>query len=325
MVNLKLTADSVRDRKRRYSAITTLFSVIIAAAFLSSTANKIADAVVFQNESDADHDLLPDAFEDIFGTDRNDEDSDDDGFIDGAEYVLGSNPLDVLDVPSLVPSMRVAAYEDGNSIKLCLIFLPGNVGLVSSFTFNIAYGYTSSSPSTTGRTVDLSKYISSAVTDYSSKDVSIQPTNSQSTARSILMTSYIITLPTMLIKDLAPVSIGIGASMVDNSLTDVLDFDLIDNIIVQKIAANPKLNSSTCVDFYFTPLTKLVPLCWSDQEICKTEMEVISTFDGITTYEITDAACENVIKQLCSPSDCENLVGSEIISIDPGYIRSKLE
>jgi len=42
---------------------------------------------------DSDSDLLPDDYEALYGTDKNDSDSDDDGVIDGYEILLGTDPL----------------------------------------------------------------------------------------------------------------------------------------------------------------------------------------------------------------------------------------
>lgn len=42
---------------------------------------------------DSDSDLLPDDYEELYGTDKNDSDSDDDGVLDGYEILLGLDPL----------------------------------------------------------------------------------------------------------------------------------------------------------------------------------------------------------------------------------------
>jgi hypothetical protein len=42
---------------------------------------------------DSDSDLLPDDYEELYGTDKNDSDSDDDGVLDGYEILLGMDPL----------------------------------------------------------------------------------------------------------------------------------------------------------------------------------------------------------------------------------------
>lgn len=43
--------------------------------------------------TDSDNDMLPDDYEDFYGTDKDDSDTDDDGVIDGYEILLGTNPL----------------------------------------------------------------------------------------------------------------------------------------------------------------------------------------------------------------------------------------
>ena len=45
------------------------------------------------NLADSDNDLLPDDYEELYGTDKNDSDSDDDGAFDGYEILLGMDPL----------------------------------------------------------------------------------------------------------------------------------------------------------------------------------------------------------------------------------------
>lgn len=43
--------------------------------------------------TDSDNDMLPDDYEDFYGTDKDDSDTDDDGVIDGYEILLGTDPL----------------------------------------------------------------------------------------------------------------------------------------------------------------------------------------------------------------------------------------
>jgi hypothetical protein len=53
-------------------------------------------------------------------------------------------------------------------------------------------------------------------------------------------------------------------------------------------------------------------------------MELVGCEDGISTFEITEDECNEVMKQVCSPSECSGSVGSQVITIDPGFITDKL-
>ena len=292
--------------------MTTSLSLLFI--LLSTISSVQADANPIKASPDQDQDVLPDLFEDLLGTCSTRADTDFDGVIDGVEYVLHSDPLDQADVPVLEPGMRIAAYQQGDCVKLCLIFFPGDMKLLESFVFYLGYGASGGTAPNGQGQLDFTSLIPLVISE-----VAIAQHNQ------FIVSNFVLDLPAGFIRDLAPLSVGVGAKMAGESFVDIADFDLIDNQIVQRIPVSGNdLSETSPSSCYFAVISDDPPPAWNNHEVCKTDMEVISTSDGVTKYEITKAECSLLIRKVCSPSECASLVGSQVISIDPGFIKEKL-
>ncbi len=271
-----------------------------------------ARSTVLNPIADEDNDALPDAFEAIYGTSSSNPDNDGDGVLDGIEYVLGSNPLDPADCPVLTPGIRIAPYHDGDVVKLCMIFFPGEVKYINSFSFHFAYSQNFAPiPGKTGL-IDLTGLIPFGVKEFSFV-----------VYQGLLVTSYVVDFPDSLLEKYSPVSIGISSQIIGVSLFDILDINYIDGIPVMLIDRH-ELDiggSGSC----YIALTGDLPQGWCDDEVCKTDMIPVSSSDGVIEYEITDAECDSLMKKLCSPSDCSALEGTRVVTIDPGFLIGDME
>lgn len=266
---------------------------------------------------DKDDDLLPDAFEEILGTNYMRVDSDEDGIPDGVEYVMRSDPLDPDILPTIEPGMRMALYQEGSLLKIAFYFFPGDVVYLNKFNFLIAYadsmpGDNSSIPPQQLNATELIPYVlsSTASTYYNG----------------VKLTCYEIYFPKTTLKRYSPLSFGAAANYnfdLQSPFTDVADIDFIDDIPVQVSTLGAGINDD--LDKFFSALTDDTPVDWTSNEICKTTLEEVSSNEGVVTYEVKSASCQAMPDQTCSGSGCGGQVGGTVITIDPNFLTSTLE
>ena len=263
----------------------------------------------FSFTEDMDKDALPDLFENLIGTSYLDPDTDGDGYIDGVEYIMRSDPLDPSDKPSLHPEVRIAAYKENKCINIQISFLPGDIALLDSFVFKIAYLAGGKYTPNSVPTLDLTSLIPYAVQKISY--VSFQ---------GLLIASYVVSFPEELLELVSPSSLGVGCRIADIFVSDVVDLDFIDGEPAQFLRGQDAGMGDG--EGYYMSLVGDPLEGWSEDEACKTDLVLKSSSDGISTYEISDAQCEILLRQKCSPTDCANMIGSEVVSIDPGFLDS---
>lgn len=284
-----------------------LFSLVM----FFETYNPPAAKAYISLSPDQDNDVLPDPFEQIYGTKDYMADSDGDTYIDGIEYVLRSNPFDIQDFPVLEPGMRVAAYKVDQIIKLCVILFPGNLELLDKFVFFMTYGGVENQPNGQSQ-IDLTSLIPMAISEFS-----------YATFKGYLMMSIVFDIPESVIQDHAPLSIGIGVKIGGEAFADIGSYNVTNGQVVKYMTMDDLVPPGS--PGYFGALTPNLPSDWEENQVCKTEMEEVGSNDGIITYEITEAQCQGIINQFCSPSDCSGLVGTQVVSIDSGFIHAALE
>lgn len=262
---------------------------------------------------DADNDILPDAFEELLGTDKDNMDTDLDSVPDGVEYVLGSDPKDILSYPVLEPGMRVAAYQEDGYLKLCIIFFPGDLELLKDFYFTMAHGVYFPDRDLMINQYNLTPLISMMVME-----------NQTITYQGINLTNYVVAIPGSVLTAYAPLSFGFAAKLLQVApLYDVADIDIIDGVPVRLFSGSEFGLDST--EAIFGALTHDPPENWESGEVCVTTLQNVGSSDGVTTYEVTDAQCSTMLLQFCSTGKCADKVGDQVISIDPGYLISNLE
>ena len=209
--------------------------------------------------------------------------------------------------------MRVAAYMEGNFLKLCIIFLPGDPDLLENFYIALAYGVV-----VPNRDLVISQYNLTPL-------VSVMVTEAAfSSYQGIMMSSYVISLPSGVLTNYTPLSLGFACKMVQlQPITDIADIDLIDGVPVRLFRGSEYgLNPN---EGFFSMLANDNPENWDQDQVCKTTLQSVGSHDGVTTYEVTDANCETLLKQFCSPTKCAGRVGDQVVSVDPGFLISHLE
>jgi len=256
---------------------------------------------------DRDHDLLSDSFEHFLGTNIHDPDSDGDGYPDGLEYMLRSDPLDPQSVPVIKPTLRMGACFVSGNLRVTFYVLPADVRQLQAFK---AYLFT-------GRQVgsqaplDISAIVPSSVSE---ADVS--------TFHGMASSAFTISFPMSLIKTMAPMSLGMAARISGVCQADIVNIDVIDGVpMIGRGLGIPAWIDPTVDDQHlpWDPLTDDVPDNWGDQQVCVTTQQEVGTDCGVTTYEITSAGCDSSVNRACPPS-CSSRVGGTVSTIDYAFL-----
>jgi hypothetical protein len=264
--------------------------------------------------ADADNDVLPDTFEMIYGTNYLNPDSDGDGVPDGVEFAIRSRPLDPYDNPIIEPGIRLAVYQEGLTLKTAIIMFPSPIEFVENFDFVLAYPLYTGDDITGIHLLPLTDLLPFMLTQATSASY-----------QGLVYTCYVMDVPMGVLYEYAPMSMGTAAKFrIDHSISkDVADLNLIDGIPV-RLQKFPDQGMES-IEKYYGALTPNTPPDWSSDQVCNTELEVKENKDGVTTYEVTDASCGYSEEQTCSSGKCADMQGSEVISIDPGYLESRVD
>lgn len=269
----------------------------------------LASITNFSFTKDTDKDALPDTFEILIGTSYLNPDTDGDGFIDGVEYILRSDPFDGASKPSYQPAVRIAAYKENQVINLQISFFPGDLDLLDAFTFKMAYLASGNYTPDSVPSLDLTNLMPYTVQQVSYVNF-----------KGFLISSYVVSLPENLLEEVSPASFGVGCQIADIFVWDTADLDFIDGQPVRFIhGLDAGLGEN---EGYYLCLADDPSLDWSEDEVCKTEMVLKNSHDGISTYEVNDAQCTLLLRQKCSPTKCADMIGSMVVSIDPGFLDS---
>jgi len=239
-------------------------------------------------------------------------DLDGDSYPDGVEFVLDSNPKDAYHLPILEPKMRIAAYYEEGFVKLGFASFPGDVSYLQSFFFEAAY----SSPSDGNviTQVELTPLIPLAISEAS-----------QSYYKGILLSVYIMKIPASSLEIYSPMSFGVAArySIGPTISTDVADIHFLESVPVRHYPLH-EFNYMDSIPKVYSILKPNPPQTWVNNQVCSTQLEIVDSKDGVTTYEVTNSNCTSMEEQMCSSGPCGNLTGTRVVSIDPGYLESRV-
>jgi hypothetical protein len=277
---------------------------LILLIMLFPSALRASSSSIYPPFPDPDNDNLPTAFESFYGTNPINADTDGDTYPDGIEYILYSDPMNANDTPSIAPGMRVAVFQQWNTVKLCLMFYPGEPSYLDNFGFYMAYDPENF------YLIDFTEQVPQMITE-----------SSYSYYRGLLVASYIIEFPKSYINSMTPLCFGTKVDILGDHLINIIDLNSTNGRIVKWCP----LGSELGVNGYYEFITNDEPIPSEAklEEVCKTEMEVKQSQDGLTTYVITKADCDPILKKVCVPSECKGQVGKEVITIDPGFLSSE--
>lgn len=312
MFNRVISIHGIKKPGFAFLPVIFFLGLISLVVVLEPSGTVVADAGL-PKPNDADNDCLPDVFELIYGTEMYDPDSDSDGFPDGIEYTMNSKPMDPYTFPILKPGLRLAMYVENNTAKLCFLFFPGMLSGIEQFIFSVAYGQINGDSIEDIEIAELTPLIPFLITEATTCSY-----------QGIVLSCVVIDIPVELLVQYAPMSFGCASKFqIDaNIYADVIDTHEIDGVPVQHaMFYGIGIDSSTK---YFMALVPEPPSSWDSDQVCKTEMELVESRDGVNTFEVTSAACGYAEDQSCSSGNCGELTGGEVISIDPAYLKSKI-
>ena len=277
--------------------------------------------------SDVDLDGIPDEVELIFGLQPYVADTDGDGYRDGVEWTLRSDPLDSASQPTLQASLRSYAYEttQGN-VKVFTMLFPGNVNLLDEFLVHLGSPNLTNAPlgDRDMGILDFTPFLTSVPNQFTS-----------SNSNGMGVVSFTFELSMSLVNTYAPLSVGVAANLVGTPVVDQMSLTR-QNGTSMVFFPDPSVvpgAGQTPSNYWFLPLNPAPAVGGgggggggSDPEYCATTLDGGDpTGAGGIAYTVQSADCVPDGLLYCVDSDCDSLAGQTLILIDYGFLKSKAD
>jgi len=270
----------------------------------------------FPDGVDSDGDGLSDDLEKFSDTNANNADTDDDGYDDGAEWVLRSDPNDASSLPDPRPALRTYAYEAEGVLRVSTTFYPSNLDLIEAFAFFAA------SPQFTDA-VEGDPGSGLGVIDLSDV-VPVLATNVCATSfLGLGLASFDMDIDLSVMRS-APIVLGWAARLAGGETIDqlYLGTEGATNFVV----ASGGSVAGVGVALVAQPLQPVPPPSEENPEYCS-----IGFSDGVPVgvatleYTVTSAACAPDGLLYCIDTDCTALADQTFLMLDYGYLQAKLD
>ncbi len=264
---------------------------------------------------DTDADGLSDEFERFSKTDSFDFDCDDDGYSDGAEWVLRSDPVDPASTPEVAPAVRSYAYESAGVLRVYTAFYPANVDLIDSF--HVVAGSPNfvaaveGDPGSGLGVIDLTSLIPTIATGFCASDF-----------LGLDLVSFHFDVDLSVMRTAAPICLGFA--------TKLAGIEAIDQLFLSSqgatsfvVAGGPALPSGL-LSFAVQPLQPIPPPDDETPEYCSVAFSEGAPV-GVATLEfvVNSADCEPDGLLYCIDADCTALDSQTFLMLDYGYLQSK--
>jgi hypothetical protein len=207
----------------------------------------------------------------------------------------------------VAPTLRMSACFANDMLRVTFYLLPADPNELQAFTCFLLSGNQTAKKVP----IDISAMIPASVTE---ADLT--------TYHGISSTAFTLSFPMSLVKQIAPLSLGMAAKISGSCHADIVNVEVVDGIpMVARGMGIPVEIDPTVDDQHlpWDPLSDDVPDNWGDQQICVTSQTEVGTQDGVVTYEITSAGCDSSLNRSCPPS-CASRVGGTVTSIDYAFL-----
>jgi len=263
---------------------------------------------------DSDGDGMSDEFERFTDTNADVADTDDDGYDDGAEWVLRSDPNDSASVPDPKPAVRSYAYESAGMLRIQTLVYPADETLVDSFHLVAA------SP----------EFDNATEGDPGSGLGVIDLTDALPTLADGFCSSMFLGLPLLGFQIDFDLSALRSVPLVFGWATQIAGVEAIDQLYLGVqgstsfvVAGGPALPSGLAT-FVAAPLQPIPPPTNEESEYCEVGFSD-GTPTGVATieYTVTSAACAPDGLLYCIDADCTALANQTFLMLDYGYLQQK--
>ncbi|MSR46106.1 MAG: hypothetical protein EXS13_03420 [Planctomycetes bacterium] len=269
----------------------------------------------FPEGDDTDADGLSDEFENFCNTSAYDADCDDDGFSDGAEWILRSDPNDPESIPDPRPAVRLYAYEVDGALRVCTGLYPSDISLIDAAAFVVSSPFfvnaVEGDPGTGLGVIDLSDVVPTLATNVCG-----------SSFLGLGLATFDIDFDLALLRS-APLVIGWALTLADSEAIEQI-YVSTEGTTSFMIASGPAMPGGAS-SFVAAPLQPIPPPNDEDPEYCSVAFSD-GTPAGVATLEfsVTAADCEPDGLLYCIAVDCTALAGQTFLMLDYGYLQGKL-
>lgn len=261
---------------------------------------------------DGDLDGIPDRQEVVIGTDPTLPDTDFDGYLDGEELALQSNPLQYAETPEDSHlSMGMSARGEPGKVKLFTAVLIGDGNLSNKI---IRYGALINGQVESLPLERLLPYTQS---------------NQVVLADGSLLYTLDISIPEEFINSVGSMTVfgAVGIVGEDRYASSAkVDLHLVESVLMWsrpvagKMAGPVPFGDVGSINQPIPPSGDVViPLEWEPGKICYQLSEVVGTAGSQIVNRVYYANCEQGWNTYC-PSDCPATVGTTFVTVDPGAL-----
>jgi hypothetical protein len=270
----------------------------------------------FQEGIDSDSDGLSDELERFTDTNAHVADTDGDGYDDGAEWALRSDPNDPASLPDPRVAIRSWAYETEGVLRIATTFYPADLNLIDAFSFVAGSPEFTDAPEGDPRSglgvIDLSGV------------VSILAKNVCSTSfLGLALASFDMDFDLTVLRS-TPLALGFAYRVAGSDAVEqvYLGSEGATQFMVGLGASAPGVGAALVAQ----PIQPIPPPNDEQPEYCAigfSEGEAA----GVATLEftVTSSACEPDGLLYCIDADCAALDGQTFLMLDYGYLQSRLD
>jgi hypothetical protein len=266
---------------------------------------------------DVDLDGLLDEVEPYIGADATNADTDGDGYIDGAEWTLGSDPKDPASIPTLQPAVRSCAYKTNDQIRVFCAVYPANLDYVS--TFRLLVGST-----TFKYAQDGDPGVGLGIVDISGILPLLAGSFTRTTFKGLDLVGFNFDLPYYLLENHGQLNVAWAANLAGSPVVDQLYLGLQGGNAYVLGAGGP--TTPGAVSCVIQPMGAVPPTPDETPEYCAVGFSSGSPV-GLASVEfsVTNASCEPDGLLYCIAADCSALAGQSFVMVDYGYLQSKTQ
>lgn len=268
-------------------------------------------------ESDSDGDGFSDELEVIYGSNPFEVDTDRDGALDSFEFTHGTNLLDATSSPTMEPSIRVQAREDGPVIRVYIGIFPADLHLVDKLEVHLGgREMPLGEGDSTFRAFNFTPALTHAMTGIS-----------QGTQDGLSVVLVTLSIPSQLLDSMSAVAIAVVAKIAGQLSIHQVEITTLPSgarATTSQLLAGSNLAPGQSA-FQLMPLDARYG-GGEEPEYCELSVDSGRPLGlaGIQ-FLIEDAGCAPAGLTLCVSEECDSMIGQEILEVDRGFLQDRMD